>query len=35
MNKVSSNNSINRLKYDIFRTTNNIHMSEKRNILRK
>ena len=31
MNKVCSNNSINLLKYDIFRTTNNIHMCEERN----
>ena len=35
MNKVCSNNSINCLKYDVFRTINNIHMSEERNILRK
>ena len=31
MNKVCSNNSINWLKYNIFRTTNNIHMCEERN----
>ena len=35
MNEVCSNNSINRLKYDSFRTINNIHMCEERNILRK
>ena len=31
MNKACSNNSINWLKYDIFRTTNNIHMCEEGN----
>ena len=31
MNKVYSNNSINGLKYNIFRSTNNIHMCEEGN----
>ena len=35
MNEVCSKDSINWLKYDIFRTTNKIHKSEERTILRK
>ena len=35
MNEVCSKDSINWLKYDNNRTTNNIHMNEERNILRK
>ena len=31
MNEVYSKDSINWLKYDIFRTTNNIHMCVERN----
>ena len=35
MNGVCSKDSINLLKYDNFISTNNIHIYEERNILRK
>ena len=34
MNEVYSKDSINWLKYDNYRNTNNIHMCEERNIIK-